>query len=164
MNLMKRHYTLSIIMTILKRSAILPGLELSIILLLMILIGIPTIHQAGVLVGAWDLEGLAVFALTGIIHISVAGMIRGTLLDMVEVTMVVATTEVVIMVAVIMVAVIMVAVIMVAVIMVAVFGAELLITVKDFMGDKTTPGQVARILSDTAVGAGAQLWVRLRQL
>ena len=130
----------------------------------MILIGIPTIHQAGVLVGAWDLEGLAVFALTGIIHISVAGMIRGTLLDMVEVTMVVATTEVVIMVAVIMVAVIMVAVIMVAVIMVAVFGAELLITVKDFMGDKTTPGQVARILSDTAVGAGAQLWVRLRQL
>ena len=125
----------------------------------MILIGIPTIHQAGVLVGAWDLEGLAVFALTGIIHISVAGMIRGTLLDMVEVTMVVATTEVVIMVAVIM-----VAVIMVAVIMVAVFGAELLITVKDFMGDKTTPGQVARILSDTAVGAGAQLWVRLRQL
>ncbi len=125
----------------------------------MILIGIPTIHQAGVLVGAWDLEGLAVFALTGIIHISVAGMIRGTLLDMVEVTTVVATTEVVIMVAVIM-----VAVIMVAVIMVAVFGAELLITVKDFMGDKTTPGQVARILSDTAVGAGAQLWVRLRQL
>ena len=156
-------------MTILKRSAILLGLELSIILLLMILIGIPTIHQAGVLVGVWDLEGLAVFALTGIIHISVAGMIRGTLLDMVEVTTVVATTEVVIMAAAIMAVAITVAVIMVAVIMVAVFGAvvfgvELLITVKDFMGDKTTPGQVVRILSDTAVGAGAQLWVRLRQL